>query len=42
MDIWGVFSGVARPVMKIFLVIHLLMTVAFIVAGRASMRAQSR
>jgi hypothetical membrane protein len=42
MDIWGVFSGGARPVMKIFLVIHLLMTLAFIVAGRASMRARPR
>ena len=39
-DVWGVFSGGARPVMKLFLVIHLLMTVAFVVAGRASMRAQ--
>jgi hypothetical protein len=39
-DVWGVFSGTARPVMKLFLVIHLLMTVAFVVAGRASMRAQ--
>jgi uncharacterized membrane protein len=42
MDIWGVFSGGARPVAKIFLVIHLLMTVAFIVAGLASVRAQPR
>jgi hypothetical membrane protein len=40
MDIWGVFSGGARPAAKLFLVIHLLMTVAFVVAGRASMRAQ--
>ena len=40
MDVWGVFSGGARPVAKLFLVIHLLMTVAFVVAGRASMRAQ--
>jgi hypothetical protein len=40
MDVWGVFSGGARPAAKLFLVIHLLMTVAFIVAGRASMRAQ--
>jgi hypothetical protein len=40
MDIWGVFSGGARPAMKLFLVIHLLMTVAFIVAGRTSMRGQ--
>jgi hypothetical protein len=42
MDIWGVFSGGARPVAKVFLVIHLLLTVAFIVAGLASMRAQPR
>jgi hypothetical protein len=40
MDVWGVFSGGAREVAKLFLVIHLLMTVAFIVAGRASMPAQ--
>ena len=40
MDIWGVFSGGARPVAKLFLVIHLLMTVAFVVAGRAAVRAQ--
>jgi hypothetical protein len=42
MDVWGVFSGGARPAAKLFLVIHLLMTVAFIVAGRASMRTQRR
>ena len=40
MDVWGVFSGGARPAAKLFLVIHLLMTVAFVVAGHASMRAQ--
>jgi hypothetical protein len=40
MDLWGVFSGDARSVAKIFLVIHLLITVAFIVARRASLRAQ--
>jgi hypothetical membrane protein len=40
MDVWGVFSDGARPAAKLFLVIHLLMTVAFVVAGRASMRAQ--
>ena len=40
MDVWGVFSGGARPAARLFLVIHLLMTVAFVVAGRASMRAQ--
>jgi hypothetical membrane protein len=41
-DVWGVFSGGARPVMKLFLVIHLLMTVAFVMAGRASIRDQRR
>jgi hypothetical protein len=41
MDVWGVFSG-ARTVAQLFLVIHLLMTVAFVVAGRASMRDQRR
>lgn len=40
MDVWGVFSGGARPVAKGFLVFHLLMTVAFIVAGRAGVRSQ--
>ena len=40
MDVWGVFSGDARQVAKVFLVVHLLMTVAFVVAGRASMRAR--
>ena len=40
MDVWGVFSGGARPAARLFLVIHLLMAVAFVVAGRASMRAQ--
>jgi hypothetical protein len=37
MDVWGVFSGGARSVAKGFLVIHLLMTVAFVLAGRAGM-----
>jgi hypothetical protein len=37
-DVWGVFSGGARQIAKVFLVIHLLMTLAFILAGRASMR----
>ena len=40
MDIWGVFTGGARQAAKLFLVIHLSMTIAFIVAGRASMRAR--
>ena len=42
MDVWGVFSGGARPIMKLFLVTHLLITVWFIVAGRASMRPRQR
>jgi hypothetical protein len=42
MDVWGVFSGGAGPAAKLFLVIHLVMTVAFVAAGRASMRAQRR
>jgi hypothetical protein len=40
MDIWGVFSGAARPVAKLFLVVHLLMTLAFVLAGRAVTRDQ--
>jgi hypothetical protein len=39
MDVWGVFSGGARDVAKIFLVIHFGMTVAFVLAGRAGTRA---
>jgi hypothetical protein len=39
MDIWGVFGGGARPIAKVFLVIHLLMTVGFVVARRAGGRA---
>ena len=42
MDIWAVFSGGGRGAMKLFLVIHLLMTVAFVVAGRPSTEAQRR
>jgi len=33
-DIWGVFSGEARPQARVFLVIHLLLTVAFVLARR--------
>jgi hypothetical protein len=33
MDVWGVFSGDARPAAKLFLVIHLLMTAAFVLKG---------
>jgi hypothetical protein len=41
MDIWGVFSGSAREVMKLFLVIHLLMTVAFVIAGREAFQRRA-
>jgi hypothetical protein len=42
MDVWGVARGDAREAAKLFLVIHLLMTVAFIMTWRASMRAADR
>lgn len=42
MDIWAVFSGAGRPAQKLFLVIHLLMTIGFAVAGRAIMSGQRR
>jgi hypothetical protein len=38
-DIWGVFTGGARPIAKLFLLIHLLLTAAFVVAWRTNMRA---
>ena len=34
-DIWGVFSGSARPIAKLFLVIHLAMAIAFTLQWRA-------
>ena len=39
MDVWGVFAGGARPIAKLFLVIHLLLTAAFVVAWRTHMQA---
>jgi hypothetical protein len=38
MDVWGVFSGEARPIAKGFLVLHLLFTLAFVAASRARAR----
>jgi uncharacterized membrane protein len=38
-DVWGVFTGGARPIAKLFLVIHLLLTAAFVVAWRTNRRA---
>jgi hypothetical protein len=40
MDVWGVLSGDARQMAKLFLVIHLLMTFAFVTAFRNSTGAQ--
>jgi hypothetical protein len=37
-DVWGVFSGGARPIAKAFLVVHLLFTLAFVAAARAARR----
>lgn len=34
MDVWGVFSGDARPIAKLFLVIHVAFAVAFLYARR--------
>jgi hypothetical protein len=33
-DIWGVASGEAREIAKLFLVVHLLFTLAFVAAAR--------
>jgi hypothetical protein len=38
-DVWGSFSG-ARPVQKVFAIVHLLFAGAFIWAGRRSMSAK--
>jgi hypothetical protein len=37
-DVWGVFSGDARQVAKVFLVVHLLFTLGFIMVARGTMR----
>ena len=37
MDVWGVLSGDARPVAHLFLIIHFLMTVAFLSAWLTNM-----
>lgn len=38
MDVWGVFSGDARPIAKIFLVVHLSLAVGFFMARRTTLR----
>jgi hypothetical protein len=37
-DVWGVFSGEAREIAKLFLVVHLAFAAAFVLAARASLR----
>jgi hypothetical protein len=37
-DVWGVVSGDARPIARAFLIVHLLFTLAFLMAGRATRR----
>jgi hypothetical protein len=39
-DVWSVASGEAREIAKIFLVVHLLFTLAFVAAARGSWRAR--
>lgn len=41
LDVWGSFGG-GRPVTKVFVVVHLLFAVAFIWAGRKSVKADTR
>ena len=38
-DIWGVASGEARDLAKVFMVVHLLFTVAFLAVARSMRRA---
>ena len=40
-DIWGAASGEAREIAKLFLVVHLLFTLAFVAAAR-SVRRKAR
>ncbi len=42
MDVWGIASGGARPIAKLFLVIHVLMTLAFVVTLKRSTRTSPR
>jgi hypothetical protein len=39
-DIWGVASGEARDIAKLFLVVHLLFTLAFVAAARRTLQAR--
>jgi len=39
-DVWGVLGGSARPMARLFLVIHLALAIAFVVAARRSALAE--
>ena len=39
-DMWGVATGEARDIAKIFLVVHLLFTIAFVLCARIAGRDQ--
>ncbi len=39
-DVWGVATGEAREIAKLFLPVHLLFAIAFIVTGCESLRAR--
>ena len=41
-DVWGVSHGHSRPIAAAFLVIHLLFTLGFFAAGRATVRGTAR
>lgn len=40
-DIWGVASGEAREIAKVFLVVHLSFTLAFVIAARRAQQFRS-
>jgi hypothetical protein len=40
LDAWGVFSG-GRPVTKVFVVVHLIFTLSFILVGRKNWLTQA-
>jgi hypothetical protein len=37
-DVWGVFSGEAREAARIFLIVHVLFTLAFVLLSRSIVR----
>jgi hypothetical protein len=37
-DVWGVATGQAREIAKLFVIVHLLFTLAFVIAARANWR----